>query len=225
MLAVLEPERFDVAGQVIDRHQRLAGRPRRAPSRTTRRRAATRPGRGPGSPRRRRASGHADARVGERALDDPADVADVLARGQLRHDAAPLAMNLDLRGDDARARSPTGARGRRSPRRRRPPFRRTRSRCRGSRIRDRLGSSPRSGGVVVTQRQSSIRRAADAALGDDAGDERCGVTSKAGLRTSRRRARAAWRRRASPRARCAPRSGWPCRPACARSIVDHGAAT
>ena len=42
------------------------------------------------------ASAEASAR-----LDDAADVADVLARRQLRHDAAPLAVNGGLRGDDA----------------------------------------------------------------------------------------------------------------------------
>ena len=45
----------------------------------------------------------ATAALGQRALDDAADVADVLARRELRHDAAPLAVNLDLRGDDVRA--------------------------------------------------------------------------------------------------------------------------
>ena len=38
----------------------------------------------------------AGARVCQRALDDATDVPDVLARRQLRHDAAPLAMDLDL---------------------------------------------------------------------------------------------------------------------------------
>ena len=46
------------------------------------------------------------ARFGERALEHAADVAHVLARRQLRHDAAPLAMDRDLRGDDARSHPP-----------------------------------------------------------------------------------------------------------------------
>ena len=50
----------------------------------------TRPG--PASRRPRRVA-PVDAAVEQRALDDAADVADVLARRQLRHDAAPLAMD------------------------------------------------------------------------------------------------------------------------------------
>ena len=53
-LAVLQDERFDVAGEMMDGDERQAARPRRPPSRTTRRPAASRPGRGPASPRRRR---------------------------------------------------------------------------------------------------------------------------------------------------------------------------
>ena len=44
--------------------------------------------------------------VGQRAIDDAADVADVLARGELRHDAAPLAVDGHLRGDHVRANRP-----------------------------------------------------------------------------------------------------------------------
>ena len=43
-------------------------------------------------------------------FDDAADVAHVLARRQLGHDAAPLAMDVDLRGDDVRPDAP-GPRG------------------------------------------------------------------------------------------------------------------
>ena len=57
-----------------------------------------------------------DLRLLERLLDDAADVAHVLARRQLRHDAAPLAMDVGLRRDDVReerhgrAASPVSAR-------------------------------------------------------------------------------------------------------------------
>src|ERR1051326_1414876 len=44
--------------------------------------------------------------VVERALDDSADVADMLTRCQLRHDAAPLPMNRPLRRDDVRSDGP-----------------------------------------------------------------------------------------------------------------------
>ena len=49
-----EHERFDVAGEVMDRHERHAARPGDATSRTTRRRAASRRARAPASPRPRR---------------------------------------------------------------------------------------------------------------------------------------------------------------------------
>ena len=42
----------------------------------------------------------------ERPLDHAADIAHVLARGQLGHDAAPLAVNRHLRGDDVGADRP-----------------------------------------------------------------------------------------------------------------------
>ena len=47
----------------------------------------------------------------ERALDDAADVAQVLARCEFGHDASPLAVNRDLRRDDAREHPPTAAFG------------------------------------------------------------------------------------------------------------------
>ena len=46
------------------------------------------------------------AAVLQRALGDTADVANVLARRDLRHHAAPLPMNLDLRRDDVRQDTP-----------------------------------------------------------------------------------------------------------------------
>jgi hypothetical protein len=39
-------------------------------------------------------------------LDDAADVADVLTRGELRHDAAPLAVYRYLRGHHVRPNAP-----------------------------------------------------------------------------------------------------------------------
>src|SRR5690349_20092466 len=44
--------------------------------------------------------------VVQRSLDDAANVPNVLPRGQLRHHAATLAMNLRLRGDDVRTNGP-----------------------------------------------------------------------------------------------------------------------
>ena len=82
--------------------------PRRATSRTTGPRAAIRPA--PGPCVTATASMAGDPAVGERALDDAADVAHVLPRRQLRDDAAPFAMDLDLRGDDVRADPPRASR-------------------------------------------------------------------------------------------------------------------
>ena len=42
----------------------------------------------------------------QRALDDAADIADVLTGGELWHDTAPLAVDVDLRGHDVRADQP-----------------------------------------------------------------------------------------------------------------------
>ena len=50
------------------------------------------------------------ARVDEGAIDNAADVSDVLARSELGHHAAPFAMNLDLRRRDIRANRPRLAR-------------------------------------------------------------------------------------------------------------------
>ena len=50
-----------------------------------------------------------DARIvklDERTFDHAADVAHVLARGQFGHYTAPLAMDVDLRGDDVRTQRP-----------------------------------------------------------------------------------------------------------------------
>jgi hypothetical protein len=50
------------------------------------------------------------ARIGQRALHDTADVAHVLARRDLGHDAAVLAVDVDLGRDDVRLNRP-GTRG------------------------------------------------------------------------------------------------------------------
>ena len=99
------------------------------PSRTRRRRAASPPVPAPASPRPRRDPPPTTCALLERALDDAADVAHVLARRQLRHDAAPLAMDVGLRRDDARADRP-GPRGIAASRPRPPRrSRRRTSRC------------------------------------------------------------------------------------------------
>jgi len=104
-LAVLQDERFDVAGEMMHGDERQSGcrgsslgegdadQQGADESRTLRHRD------GPeiGPPR---------LPLPEGAFDDPADVANVLARRELRHDAAPLAMDRHLRGDHVRADGP-----------------------------------------------------------------------------------------------------------------------
>src|SRR5688572_31772777 len=56
-------------------------------------------------------TGHGDgvvtgAAIRQRALDNAADVANVLSCRELGYHAAPDAMDLNLRGDDARAQTP-----------------------------------------------------------------------------------------------------------------------
>ena len=107
-LAVLEPERFDVPGQMIDGNQRLPRRPRRAlRERHAHEQRPDEPG--PFGDRDRVEIRPPRRRIGERALDDAADVAHVLPRRDLGNDATPLAMDLDLRRDDARAHRHGGA--------------------------------------------------------------------------------------------------------------------
>ncbi len=122
----------------------------------------------------------AGARVGQRRVDDAADVAHVLPRREFGHDAAPLPMDLHLRGDDVRRARATAARGRRSPRRRRRPSRRRTSRCRECHgVRTRSAPCAKSAAQALGYGARAI-----AALGDDAGDRgRCGVTSNAGFQT------------------------------------------
>ena len=129
--AVLQEDRLDVPGQVMDGDDRLAESRRPRPWQTRRRRAASRRGPGPESPRSRRRPARSSCASAERALDDAADVTHVLARGDLRHHAAPLAVDFDLRRDDVRIDPPGLRRIARSSRPRPPRSRRTRSRCRG----------------------------------------------------------------------------------------------
>ena len=164
---VFEPDRFDVAGQVIDGDQRLVERPRR---RLRERHAHEQRADQAGALRHRERIDVAPRRaaVGQRALDDAADVAHVLARRQLRHHAAPFAMDVDLRGDDVRSNLPAAVR--RSSTTAAAVSSQEVSIPRisiadlgfGSRINCRL---PISGFVE--------RRAIDAALGDDRGDVLC----------------------------------------------------
>ena len=104
--SVLEPDRLDVAGEVVHGHERFIERPRcgfreRDPDEQR-----------PDEPRPLRHRYRVDvapagAAIGQRALDDPADVADVLTRRQLRHHAAPLAVNVRLRSHHVRTQMPT----------------------------------------------------------------------------------------------------------------------
>jgi hypothetical protein len=104
-LAILEEQRFDVTGQMMHGHQR---HPFRRRQRLRKRQSHEQ------RPHQSRSLRHGDgvhvverhAALLERAFDDAADVADVLTRGELRHDAAPLAMNLGLGGDDVGSHSP-----------------------------------------------------------------------------------------------------------------------
>ena len=106
-LSALEHEGLDVTGQVMNGNHGDASRPRqclRELQADEQRSDEARPLRH-GDRLERRRSG-----IGERALDHAADVADVLPRRQLGNDAAPLAMDGDLRGDDVRT-DPPGAIG------------------------------------------------------------------------------------------------------------------
>ena len=77
---------------------------RRSPWRRRSRRAARRPGRGRASPRPASTSSSARAGASERLVDHGVDQLEVVARGDLGHDAAEAGVHL-LRGDHVRARS------------------------------------------------------------------------------------------------------------------------
>ena len=158
-------------------------------------------------------SAHADAAVGQRALDDAADVAHVLARRQLRHDAAPLAVNLHLRRDDVRSIAHGCAASAVSSTRRRGGLVAggfdAEDACRsGLRVRRAVGS-PASDGASSSNGGRKMPRSV--MIAGDVLARRHVERRVADLAPSA--APAAWRRRASPRARRAPRSGWPRRPA------------
>ena len=95
-----EKERLDVSGQMMHRHQWPAERDRQRL--------------GEGDPHEQRSDqtrplGHGNRvemrpaypAITQGPLDHTADVAQMLTRGELRHHAAPLAMDLHLGGDDA----------------------------------------------------------------------------------------------------------------------------
>ena len=107
-LAVRERERLDVAGEMMHRHDRDAARPgQRLRERDADEQRPDEPGplrHGDGADR----PSIVDAGLGERRLDDAADVADVLPRRELGDDAAPLAVDGGLRGDDAGADAARG---------------------------------------------------------------------------------------------------------------------
>ena len=94
-LAVLQHERLDVAREVMDRHEREAGGGRRGLRKGDANEQRTHEA---GALRHRDRSQVAPRGLGllEAPLDDAADVPDVLPRRQLRHHAAPLAMNRHL---------------------------------------------------------------------------------------------------------------------------------
>jgi len=104
-LAVLQHQRFDMTGQMVDGHERQS---RRSGSRLGERDADQQRPDQPGP------LGHGDrtevtprgAGLAHRTLDDAADVADVLARREFGHDAAPLPMDRHLRRDDVGANGP-----------------------------------------------------------------------------------------------------------------------
>ena len=103
--SVIEEQRLDMSGQVMYRHERDAQRQHhRLGERHADQERADEPR--PLRDRDRADVRPADAGVPEGPIHDSADVTNVLAGRQLRHDAAPFAVDRDLRGDDARADVP-----------------------------------------------------------------------------------------------------------------------
>ena len=104
-LAVLQHERFDVTGEMMDADEGQRGgrrgrfREGDADEQRSDETWTLRDGHGaelaPGR-----------LRTVERALDDAADVTQMLPRGELRDDAAPLAVDRDLRCDHVRSDRP-----------------------------------------------------------------------------------------------------------------------
>ena len=105
-LAVLEKDRLDVAGQMMHGDDRACRAPAAAAFANDDADEQRADEAGPLRHRERVDVVPADAGVRQRALDDAADVAHVLPRRDLRHDTAPLAMDVDLRRDHVRADPP-----------------------------------------------------------------------------------------------------------------------
>ena len=107
-IAVLQEERLDVAGEVVHRHERtIEGERERLGELNADEKRTDEAGTlsdGDGVERLEVGLGGI-----ERRPDDAADVADVLARRELGHHTAPLAMDGDLRGDDVRPDRPRAA--------------------------------------------------------------------------------------------------------------------
>jgi hypothetical protein len=102
---VIQPERLDVTGEMVDRDQRAAQRPGdRLRERHANEQRADEPR--PLRDRNRIDIGPTPAGIRQRSLDHAADVPNVLARGQLGDHATPLAVNGHLRRDDAGAYVP-----------------------------------------------------------------------------------------------------------------------
>jgi hypothetical protein len=99
---MLQPQRFDVTGEMIDRDQRLDRGPRR---RLGKRNADQQRADEPGPLRHRDGVEIVPGGRGfvEGALDRPANIAEVLPRGEFGDDASPFTMDSDLRCDDAGA--------------------------------------------------------------------------------------------------------------------------
>jgi hypothetical protein len=102
-LAMLEDERLDVPGQMMDGDDRHAPGPRQ---RLRERDADEKRPDETGTLRHGNQIVRRHAGITDCPFHHAADVADMLARRQLRNDASPLAMNLHLRGDDARTHAP-----------------------------------------------------------------------------------------------------------------------
>ena len=156
-----EQERLDVAGEMMNRDERYARGPRSDLANAT---PTSSEPTSPGPCVTATAPIVASRRASRAPLDDAADVADVLTRGQLGDDAAPLAVNRRLRRDDVRA-DRQGRAGSPSRRRRPRPSRRRRSRCRD--VHGDGARPPRAAGASASREQA---RPEDAAFGDDAGD-------------------------------------------------------
>ena len=103
--AVVDDQRFDVAGQMVHRHERHVERGGQALGERDPYEQ------GPDEARTLRDRDRVELRprclaVVESTLHDAADVADVLAGGELGDDATPFPVNVRLRGDRVRPHAP-----------------------------------------------------------------------------------------------------------------------